>query len=193
MSEETLVPERGQLTAWYVCWVFWSVVAAACCVPLLFVPAPEALWVFLGCFVPAVVTSILILAWIPAFFRSLESTITDEQIESKSGVFWQRKVTVPYTKVTNIDITQGPVQRMYNVGTIHVQTAGAGGAPGAIAELRLTGVRDLEQWRDVIMARVKDAAPHTAQALDEPVASPAATMQEMLRELQAIRRLIEDR
>ena len=71
------------------------------------------------------------------------------------GVFWRRNVSIPYTKITNVDISQGPLQRRFDIGTIHVQTAGAGGAQGALAELRMPGIRDLDGLRDVIMEKVK--------------------------------------
>ncbi|MFQ5917784.1 MAG: PH domain-containing protein [Candidatus Binatia bacterium] len=68
-----------------------------------------------------------ILLWIPAFYKSLEYIIDSDSVKIRKGVFWRKRVAVPYQKITNVDITQGPVQRMFNIGTIHVQTAGAGG------------------------------------------------------------------
>jgi membrane protein YdbS with pleckstrin-like domain len=73
-------------------------------------------------------------------------------------VFWQKRVTVPYAKITNIDVTQGPLQRSFDIGTIRVQTAGAGGAQGEQAEMVLWGLRDLEEVQNQIMRRVDGCA-----------------------------------
>ncbi|MDT8285865.1 MAG: PH domain-containing protein [Elusimicrobiales bacterium] len=133
----------------------------------------------------------LLAIWIPAFYRSLEYSIDEDAVRCNSGVFWKRRVTVPYSKITNVDIMQGPVQRMYGVGSVHVQTAGAGGAQGGMAELAFLGVRNLEGVREAIMTRVKfraAAAPGPA----EPERAPAGDTQErMLAELKAIRAAIE--
>ena len=69
------------------------------------------------------------------------------------GVFWKKNITVPFTKITNVDVTQGPLQRLFNIGTINVQTAGAGGAQGARPELVFVGTRDLEGIKETIMER----------------------------------------
>jgi hypothetical protein len=137
--------------------------------------------------------ALLLALWIPAFYRSLEYSIDDDAIRCHSGVFWKRRVTVPYSKVTNVDITQGPVQRAYGVGSVHVQTAGAGGAQGGMAELAFMGVRNLEGVREAIMTRVKaggGAAPRQA----EPERAPAGDTQDrILAELKAIRAALEKR
>ena len=98
---------------------------------------------------------VFIAFWIPAYFKTLEYILDDEAVKMNKGVFWKKRVTVPYHKITNVDVTQGPIERMYNLGTIHVQTAGAGGAQGANAELRMNGIRELESLKNIIMDGVK--------------------------------------
>jgi len=68
--------------------------------------------------------------WIPLYYDSISYAIEDDAVRGQSGVFWKRYVTVPFVKITNINITQGPLQRVYDIGTIHIQTAGAGGNQG---------------------------------------------------------------
>lgn len=99
---------------------------------------------------------LLVLLWIPAFFRSLEYSIDTDAVSGKKGVFWRKTVTIPYYKITNIDITQGPVQRWLGIGTIHCQTAGFAGPQGQRAELRLLGLKDLEGVKEMIRANVKE-------------------------------------
>jgi uncharacterized protein len=79
------------------------------------------------CFACWILAFIPVLFWIPKAYRILEYFIDDDSIKMQAGVVWKKNVTVPYEKITNIDVTSGPVQRKFNVGTIHVQTAGYGG------------------------------------------------------------------
>jgi|Deesub1362A_J573_1020465.scaffolds.fasta_scaffold10024_4 membrane protein YdbS with pleckstrin-like domain len=134
-----------------------------------------------------------ILFWIPAFHRSLEYVIDSDSIKGKKGVFWRKRITVPYTKITNIDVIQGPGQRMFNIGAVHVQTAGAGGTQGAQAELQLIGVRDFNELKDTIMERVRGYAVSRPEEVKKEVVgeSDSEIFRRMLEELTAIREVLE--
>jgi len=122
--------------------------------------------------------------YIPAFFRTLEYTLEDDSILLKKGVFWRRRTTVPYTKITNIDITQGPVERVYKISTLHLQTAGSSTGESGKAEVVIPGIRDCEPLKEHI-------AQHTraASASPAPQAMPAHkdTLGDILAELRALR------
>ncbi len=59
-----------------------------------------------------------ILIYIPAFYNTLEYGIDNDAVRLKKGVFWRRKTSVPYGKITNIDITQGPVERLFKISQL---------------------------------------------------------------------------
>ncbi len=136
-----------------------------------------------------------ILIYIPAFYKTLEYSLDSDAIRLRKGVFWQRRTTIPYTKVTNIDITQGPVERMYRIGRIHVQTAGSGGSQAGRAEIVIIGIRDCEAWKDNIMNRIKmipttEVGVSTLHAEEKSTAEP---LQTIINELTAIRRILESK
>ena len=128
MKEIHVKPEKAQRTVWFIHWslVFFPVFVP--CFILIFIVNEL---VFAICAAAWVVFMLPFLFWIPAYFRSLKYSITADVVRGQKGVFWKRFATVPYHKITNVDITQGPLQRKYDVGTIHCQTAGAGGQQGA--------------------------------------------------------------
>ena len=115
----------------------------------ILVPAIGAAFLFL--------VSALLTVWIGAYHASLEYVIDDDAVKAKRGVFWQESVAVPYSKITNIDVTQGPLQRRYGLSTVHVQTAGAGGPSAARAELCLHGLKNADEVKEAILAKVKAA------------------------------------
>jgi uncharacterized membrane protein YdbT with pleckstrin-like domain len=123
----------------------------------------------------------------------LEYVIDSDSVKMNKGVFWKKRVTVPFTKITNLDVTQGPVQRAFDIGTIHVQTAGAGGPEGARAELKLLGVRDLDEVKDTIMERVRGYTVLKPDEVKQKVAeqSDSEIFARMLKELTAIRDVLE--
>jgi len=58
--------------------------------------------------------------------------------------------------ITNVDKTQNPLERIYGIGKIHAQTAGAGGSQGARAEAIIRGVKDLSGIQDNIERRIRE-------------------------------------
>jgi membrane protein YdbS with pleckstrin-like domain len=183
-------PEKAQRTLWFIHWslVFFPVFIP--CFVLIFIVNQLA---FAICTAAWAVSMLPFLFWIPAYFRSLGYSITEDVVKGQKGVFWKRFATVPYHKITNVDITQGPLQRKYNVGTIHCQTAGAGGQQGATAELKIEGIRDLEGVKEAILQRALISAGTTAQVTTREAEEVASSdgLSGMLKELTAIRELLE--
>jgi len=192
MKPIVVKPEKEQKTLWFVGWAVPFVLGLILWVVLLLTIDK---FIFGLCVVGWLILMVPILLWIPAFYRSLEYVVDSDSVKSKKGVFWRERVTVPYPKITNMDVTQGPVQRMFNIGTIYVQTAGAGGAPGAQAELKLLGVRDLEGLKDTIMERVRGYTISEPEKVKKEVVqeSDSVIFKKMLRELTAIHEALEKR
>lgn len=185
-------PEKGERTIWFLILALFGIPILIGFVILMYTVHPLA---FGLCSIGWLVFLLFFLWWIPAYFKSLEYTIGDEAVRGKRGVFWRKHVTVPYRKMTNVDITQGPVQRRFNIGTIHLQTAGAGGQQGTRAELVLVGIKDYNDLKDAIMVRVMGHAATMTEKPDHPIPtiSGTDTLTQILDELKAIRNLLEQR
>jgi len=186
MKPVMIRPERELKTAMFIVWgiVLISVLASLSTL-IIFVPEASAKVVFGILLIIFLLIMVLWAFWIPAFYKTLEYYIDSEAVKMNSGVFWKRLVTVPYGKITNVDVAQGPLQRMYRIGTIHVQTAGAGGAQGAQAELRLNGVRDLKGLKDIIMEGVRGHKSIQPEKTEDYINDPEI-LRNILKELQAI-------
>lgn len=186
MNEMVMKPEPGVKSLWNFInnmLLFFAVLVA--CIMLLAgmhiigVAALLGLWV-LVLYLPFAI-------YIPAFYRSLEYALDSEAIRMQKGVFWRKRSTVPYTKVTNIDILQGPVERLFKICHLQIQTAGYSGNQTVKAELIMVGIRDGEAVKEQIMARLRGriAAPEPVSA---PVASEAELLRSILNELSALRK-----
>lgn len=191
MEKLTLKPEKEQRTLWFITWAiilvigtpFWAVTP-------FFV---GEIVIFFGIFLFIwIVIMILVAIWIPAAFKALEYTIDDDGVKMRGGVVWKKYVTVPYSKITNVDITRGPLQRLFNIGTIHVQTAGAAGKQGEKAELKLAGIRDLEKVREVIIENIKDLNYPASSRLKKESSSNGETFsKDILNELRGIKDILK--
>ena len=78
------------------------------------------------------------------------------------GVHWQagyvrrKATTVPLNRIQGLDTVAGPVQRLFGVVAVHVQTAG-GGAKGEIV-LDAVGPEGVERLREAVRARGPELA-----------------------------------
>jgi len=172
----------------------WSIILVSglvFCIPfLLFIPDYEGKLIFGILLIVFCVIMALYYIWIPAFFNTLEYSIDSEAVKMNRGVFWKRRVTVPYNKITNVDVSQGPLQRKFGLGIIHVQTAGAGGAQGAQAELRMIGIKDFEGLKNIIMEGVRGFSSLQLEKTKTDISDPDILVS-ILEELRAIRRALE--
>jgi membrane protein YdbS with pleckstrin-like domain len=89
----------------------------------LSLPIP-ALWPF-----PPLLVAIagLTLAWVwpPLAYRHLRFGVDDTGIAIESGVLWQSRVALPRVRIQHTDVSQGPLERRYNIGTLKLYTAGS--------------------------------------------------------------------
>jgi len=191
MNEIAVKPDRGQRTVWLIHWSLWFFPILFCSLVLMVINP----LLFGLCALGWILFMLPLVLWLGAYFRSLDYTLAGDVVKGRRGVLFKRSVTMPVHKITNVDITHGPLQRKFGVGYIHCQTAGAGGQQGARAELKMEGIRDLEKVKDTILERVRETSmtrtgaikPQTAAAQDSNV------MTDILAELRAIREVLKEK
>ena len=190
---DSFKPVETLRTFWLTVWFIWLFIG------LLLGAVPGLLQTMFGLEIQGLLPSIITIAailvimlpigiWLPAYYRSIAYRIDSESVRSTKGVFWKRITTVPFHKITNVDITQGPLQRAFGIGTVHVQTAGSGGSQGGQAELLLQGIEDLDGLRDrlLVHSREEGRTPGGEGQTD------AISSEGVLEELTRIRRLLEN-
>ena len=189
-------PEKELKTVGYIVWsIVFVLVTVVLLLPALLIPDQVGRLIFTGMLLLYWVIMGLWVKWIPAYFKTLDYKLEDDAVKMGMGVFWKKRVTVPYTKITNVDVTQGPLQRKYGIGTVHVQTAGAGGAQGGQAELRMAGIRDFDNLKDVIMEKVKGMGDkrHEDSGKEPMQKNDSLILSKILNELIAIRQELHNR
>ena len=202
METIKIKPEKELKTLWLITWTIWLVAGVLLLTPLFFIGIES--WIALTSIFVYILILIPVLIWINAAFNAIEYCIDDEGVKMKGGAVWKKHVTVPYSKITNVDVTQGPMQRYFNVGTIHIQTAGAGGQQGQKAELKINGIREMDKIKDIIIKKVKEVTyplSNTRLAKDErepffrgsSVQVNSQVFEDILNELREIKALLEKR
>ena len=62
--------------------------------------------------------------WPPRAYEHTFYRVDDQGIEIRKGVYWRVVINVPRSRVQHIDVSQGPVERRYGLGTLVIYTAG---------------------------------------------------------------------
>ena len=98
-------------------------------------------------------------------WRSTSYVVDERGVHWQTGVVRRRATTVPLNRIQGLDTVAGPVQRLFGVVALSVQTAG-GGAKGEIV-LDAVGPAAVEQLRAAVQIPRPEALDAPAAALPE--------------------------
>lgn len=173
----------------FLAWIL-PVTAAA----FIFLPFNSALIVAASLLVPLFFSIVFIWYWTDRYYSSISYALTDNEIAVHKGVWWKKKSYVPYNRITNINIIQGPISRRFQLGTVLIQTAGFSGAAGSAgarpAEAVIFGVKNFEEIKDKVMNFVREIRPVAVEARAEALA-PQDINRQILAELKKISKALE--
>ena len=192
-------PEKELKIIWYMSTLILFT-ASLIIILTFFLFSDVNIWFPIGFSTVWLISLIIVLIWVPAAYRALEYYIQQDSVKMKGGVFWRKHVTIPNQKITNIDITQGPFERFLKIGTIHVQTAGAGGQQGQKAELKINGVREMGTIKDTIINNINTSTVTGVREAEIPLrnystetASVTSKEKEILFDILSTLKSIEER
>ena len=134
--------------------------------------------------IPILAILIFIAYWIPKYYETMIYKLTKYEIVWRRGVWFKKTGVVPYNRITNIDIDQGPISRMLGIASLKIQTAGYSGQTPA--EIKIEGVEQFEELRELIMEFVKGKKPVAVETYEEEDIDL-----KILNELVKIRKLLE--
>lgn len=104
--------------------------------------------------------------------------LTDRSLRVREGALIVREKTLTYANVQNLDLHQGPVQRLLGISDLQVETAGGGaakgGAHGGIARThgaKVAGVENAREIRELIRGYLRGRGD---TGLGDPDDAPAA-------------------
>ena len=136
--------------------------------------------VFSVIFLPFLVFTSL---WVVLYYPSITYHLTKTEMIWKRGVWIKRTSIVPYNTITDVDIVQDPIMRLFHISDLKIQTAGSARAshwrPGQVKlenmfvghlgisllpEITLVGIKDPEPLRTFIMKLVR-SQPSVAAAM----------------------------
>ncbi len=137
---------------------------------------------------------IFVLVWVVLYYKSVTYHLNQTEMTWKRGVWFRKTGIVPYNRITNVDIVQGPIMRLFGISNLKIQTAGYSGSNNS-SEIALEGIEDPEPLRALIMDYVRGSAPSGAATGVSETVTPAAkdaNIAALIADVAAIRKLLEE-
>lgn len=168
----------------------------ACTVFPILLSIPDALFfaVLLCCLV---VVFGFFVYWLKLYYQSMWYELHEDEMRWKRGVWFRTTGIVPYNRITNLDLKQGPVMRWLRISTLSIQTAGYSGQ--AVPEIRIEAIEHAEELRELVRSLVRQSGSgihNDGTGTSAPVQSATGSMSTnllMLDELKKIRFLLEQK
>ena len=135
--------------------------------------------------------------WVKLYYQSMWYELHEDEMRWKRGVWFRTTGIVPYNRITNLDLKQGPVMRWLRISTLSIQTAGYSGQ--AVPEIRIEAIEHAEELRELVRTLVRQSGSgihNDGTGTSAPVQSSTGSMSTnllMLNELKKIRFLLEQK
>jgi membrane protein YdbS with pleckstrin-like domain len=142
---------------------------------------------------------------IPPYVKSIEYSVKAEtgdcmpEIYSKRGIFTITRRHVPFRTITNISSKAGPFERLFKIGSVHIETAGYSGASQKGPEETLNGIVFYEEVRDFILKELRKfkepyvTGTEVVYPTEEPVPKMEGLDDEILITLREIRDILRNK
>ena len=155
-----------------VCLPFGGIVTAACVESNI--SASQAF--SMGSLIPLVCLA----TYTILYFFTIRYELDDRYVSRSSGVLWKQRRSIPLEKVTNLDVRQGPFERLFGYGKIWVFTPSTG---AATPEEKLVGITNPHDMKQIMIERSEAAKPIQAPAAREGTAEPSGEVVSLLTEI----------
>lgn len=94
------------------------------------------------------------LVWPSLAFRRWQFCVGEDLLEARYGVIWHEEKIIPISRLQHVDLTRGPLERLFGLATLVVFTAGTEGASFRLPGLARTRAEDLRDR--ILVARGDD-------------------------------------
>ena len=144
-------------------WILLAIVDLAILIGWLVITAVEPVaGVILApiAFLLAVVPDLVAYVAIHLRYDTTWYVMSDRSVRIRRGIWVITETTLTFENVQNVAVKQGPLQRWYGIGDVHVETAGGGsseahgGAASSMHRGLIEGVANAKEIRDLILSRL---------------------------------------
>ncbi len=92
---------------------------------------------FLKIIAPIIIILIVISSFLLTYFgfKKKKYALREKDILYQSGLLWRHKTVIPFNRIQHAEVTQGPIQRMFDLSVLRIFTAG-----GSSSDMSIPGI-----------------------------------------------------
>lgn len=117
------------------------------------------IWRIIILFIVALLSGYIIVKlvywWASLLYKNYLYEITEEVIKIEKGVIWKKYISIPFSRIQNIDIHRGVLARILKLSELHVQTAGYSGYIRTEGRIPALLPEEAERLREDLIRKVK--------------------------------------
>jgi len=69
-------------------------------------------------------------------FKRKKYALREKDILYQSGLFWRSNTVIPFNRIQHAEVTQGPIERLFNLSVLRIFTAG-----GSSSDINIPGIQ----------------------------------------------------
>ena len=101
---------------------------------------------------PIVLLAIVLSSFLITFlgFKKKKYALRERDIFYQRGLLWRSKTVVPFNRIQHAEVSQGPIERMFNLSVLRIFTAG-----GTSSDMRIPGLNpdEANNIKEYILAK----------------------------------------
>jgi len=109
----------------------------------------------------AVALFLLLALGLVLYWRKFEYRVGESEIRIDSGIFSRTHRSIPFDRVQDVDISQGPVARLLGLAKVKFETGGSGGSDEGV--LQAITLERAQQLRELVRSRRSKTAAAASQ------------------------------
>lgn len=117
--------------------------------------------------VGAIALFALLLGGLFLYWRRFEYRVGENEIRIDSGILSRTHRSIPYDRIHDVEINQGPVARLLGLARVKFETGGSAGTNDDDGSLRAIAIDRAQEIRSLIRARRGTAAEPEAESAEE--------------------------
>ena len=167
--------------------ILWAVVLTFCGVLVFVSKMPQPLgWIISGvALMLLIVQTFLGYSMLRLDYEMRWYKVTDRSLRIREGIMHVREMTMTFANIQNLTISQGPLQKLFGIADLKVQSAGGGGGGAQVGNPQhgtafdahtayFRGVDNASEIRDLMLDRLKHLKDVGLGDQDDARAKPEA-------------------
>ncbi len=134
------------------------------------------------------ISSIILIPFVVYYvflYRSIWYIVTNEEIIVQRGVIFHTIIVAPFAKITNVNISRGPVEQILGLGTVKIEVAGLY-MYGLKYTPRINGITNYKELSDLISSKLREYSMTLTAAAEQSIRKQIKTKKSKLEILQDI-------